>query len=116
MHRRMNSCPIPGSWQEGRIACGSDSDVGLQEDFQTPGRRGKETRAVNLIRNKRNLSKGKHLKSVSRGCGARLSVIINYYFRKTCQMAGMLESHSSDTFPYFLLKAGGGHASEEFTI
>lgn len=31
-------------------------------------------------------------------------------------MAGMLESHSSDAFPYFLLKAGGGHASEEFTI
>ena len=63
MHVRMNSCPIPGFWQEGRIACGSDSDVGLQEDFQTPGRRGKETRAINLVRNKRNLSKGKHLKS-----------------------------------------------------
>lgn len=113
---RINSCPIPGFWQEGRIACGSDSDVGLQEDFQTPGRRGKETRAINLVRNKRNLSKGKHLKSVSRGFGARLSAIINYYFRKTRRMAGMLESHSSDTFPYFLLKAGGGHASEEFTI
>ena len=137
VHIRMNPCPIPGSWQEGRITCGSDSDVvhgvarsrlsdftftfcfhalekemathssvlawripgtaepgglpsmgshrvghdwsdlaaadsdvSLQEDFQIPGRRGRDTGAVHLIRNKRNLSRGKHLKSVSRGRGA----------------------------------------------
>lgn len=131
VHTGMNSCPLPGSWRGGRIAYGSDADVGLQENFQTPGRRRRDTRAVNLIGKKGTYHKENIWKvsaeAVVPKITARLSAIVNHYFRKTswtastsgpgtnsctvCSIKG-----SSDTFPLFPLENWTEHASEEFTI